>query len=121
MVFIDDIIEIKEMDDDFFTSQVGPGWGKLVLKYLKLVDDYVGVVYQIKEKFALLRMYSSIDDNDEFYKQVLELEDESARICEYCGSEGSYCCSKYWVKTHCYNCNDKHGCEEQSDWSKTCD
>jgi hypothetical protein len=61
-------------------------------------------VIQIKEKFAGLRFYTSVNDAD-IDKVIQKYEAESFHICEVCGdSNGSRKQSHGWIKTMCKKC-----------------
>ena len=111
MRFIDGTKEIKEMDDDFFYSQVGPGWKILVKQFIKIVEVHSGIVCQIKEKFGNIRLYALFPNgtnNSSVYDEIHAIENMSNNMCEYCGGLGTVCCNTSWLKNHCDNCKSKH-------------
>lgn len=87
-------------------DSVGAGWSSIIDKLYDRLPPEVKVL-QVKEKFGLLRVYTSphLDWLD-------ELETESASMCEMCGTtedvETSSRTSEgrpgYWIKTLCGPC-----------------
>ncbi|MFI6742466.1 hypothetical protein ACIBI9_57005 [Nonomuraea sp. NPDC050451] len=108
---------------------IGPGWHPLLLR---LHEELLAVspsysVQQVKEKYGTLRIYLLTGllrhlhqggdmwpepHEQERYKQeddaatllVRAAEEESARICEYCGNPGQGR-DRVWIKTLCDDCN----------------
>lgn len=66
------------------------------------VEDMINqvVAEQVKEKFGQLRFYCVGGDK---YTQSLidQAEQDSEKICEYCGKSGKLDTSKSWIKTVC--------------------
>ena len=95
-----------------FGIECGEGWNnildKLCTKIEKILDsDQQDLklhfyIIQIKEKFGGLRFYTSCH-TDEIEKCIREAENESYKICEYCGKLGKYY-SNGWHRTLCDKC-----------------
>lgn len=89
---------------------VGEGWRKLVTK---LVEDIIKIdstveITQIKEKFAGLR-FNINGENDKIYNLIERAEQESYKICEYCGAKGYASRNTMgWILTLCKKC--RKGC-----------
>lgn len=96
---------------------VEAGWYPIITKLdtdlSQVAPDYV--IQQIKEKYGTLRYYAevqSVEVDDEvapdvsqrFDELIREAEEESARVCERCGSEGVLCTAGGLVKTLCTAC-----------------
>ena len=100
----------------YWLFEFGDGWydlmDKLCEDIMKLDVDKICRFDQTKEKFAQLRIYWHLIDEDKhnIYDKIYELidkaEDESANICESCGNPGKIT-GGYWLKTLCENCLKK--------------
>lgn len=107
---------------------VKAGWRSLIddlcddLEQLEKEHGVEVLFDQVKEKFAVLRIYHTILENgeeisyqDERAKQISDLihkaEEESAHTCEYCGEEGSFRNRLVWKKTLCDRDYIKRCCE----------
>ncbi len=76
---------------------VGPGWRSILEGLDQYLNAYLGAeisqikILQIKEKFGQLRIYPSLELEEEFRKKVYDgiliAEEESYKICENCGAE----------------------------------
>lgn len=82
----------KTMSIEDASSQVYPGWEKLIRKMFEQLFDigWDGRVLQIKEKFGLLRVYLSAPKyipigSEEIVKRAV---DESSTTCCECGRPG---------------------------------
>jgi len=111
------------------------GWYELLdelCSQLTTVMDKIGVVItaeQVKEKFATLRFYYSLDfsnlsDSDAkkwtkiIGSLVSKAELNSAYVCERCGASGKHR-SGGWIKTLCDKCHEKTEAgkpKEKWDW-----
>jgi len=83
-------------------SQVGRGWSDLVTRLIEDLEKlgWDGTLLQIKEKFGGLRFYVGTA-SDAIYDRILDVEDESFKVCEVCGQPGN-CVNRYgWMKTVC--------------------
>ncbi len=69
---------------------------------------------QIKEKFACLRVYAS-GGNQKVYHIINETEEDSASVCEECGSRTSIfkSCPKGWIMTKCSKCWERFSIERK--------
>lgn len=97
---------------DLYGIECGKGWNKLITPILDYIDIYNSgqkdedkiQVYQIKEKFGGLRIYVSYT-TPELEKMIKEAEDQSYKVCEYCGSTDNVQQTKTgWIKTLCEKC-----------------
>jgi len=68
---------------------VGPGWAVLIDQAFKAIEDADPPVkiFQIKEKWGGLRIYTNII-NDKVDKKLLDIMKRSYYICEDCGNPG---------------------------------
>jgi hypothetical protein len=90
----------------------GNGWFNLVYDLLKKIDklekpkDFE--VFQVKEKFGGLRFYVENSTN-EIQNLINEAEEESYKICEFCGSKENVKTERVsgWYTTICQNCKKK--------------
>lgn len=110
---ITDKFNNKEQEPyELFGIECGKGWNKLITPILDYIDIYNSgqkeenkiQVYQIKEKFGGLRIYVS-NTTKELDKMIKEAEDQSYKVCEYCGSTDNVKqAGKGWIKTLCEKC-----------------
>lgn len=86
---------------------VQKGWYGLVNKIfdrLQLEKDKHIVVDQVKEKWGVLRVYTSPMD-EEIDKFIISVESESYKICEQCGNSGHLSVKNGLYKVVC----EEHG------------
>jgi hypothetical protein len=95
---------------------VGPGWKSLIDKFYKAVGEDASIhVAQVKEKFGGLRIYFDhcciVNDTDicnhnydRLFELVDSLEEQSFKLCEFCGEPGEPRPLRGWVKTMCNAC-----------------
>ena len=96
---------------DIGDFSIGMGWFNLIMKLLDRIekilekDEYIEI-FQIKEKFGVLRFYFDTNSKhrEEINKIVFQTEEESTTTCENCGESGKTGGS-YWLKTLCNKCN----------------
>jgi hypothetical protein len=86
------------------------GWYSLINEFIKVMetemsslsleDQEFGGLLQIKEKFGLLRIYV-MGVSEKTWEKLREVEERSAKVCEFCGNPGSM--GKYgkWLTTAC--------------------
>lgn len=76
--------------------------------HYKLEQPYA--FFQIKEKYAGLRVYDN--GHDEYIAGLIHMaESMSYKICETCGNKGQVCIPKnggIWYSTKCPACAEKH-------------
>jgi hypothetical protein len=61
---------------------------------------------QIKQKFGALRIY--VDNSNDGINNLLDIaEQDSAQICEHCGSNEYVTSEGSWIKTLCHDCRGK--------------
>jgi len=109
--YYDDLIDIlQRCEQDCFSIDVG--WFPLIAQVhrkLKYLDpDYK--IYQIKEKFAGLRYYYSLSNDNHpdaltiasIMNDIISVaERRSFAICEKCSKHGYRVKKNYWHKTYC--------------------
>lgn len=85
------------------------GWYDLVDSTLSALNKFDGLkIHQIKEKFGLLRIYTSYY-NPEIHEILSEAEKASAKICEVCGHTEEVKTSKNgYLRTLCPVCMTDH-------------
>jgi|SRR5581483_2190357 len=97
-----------------FGLDCGEGWYDLIYetcKKIKELDrDNTFVFLQIKEKFGGLRLYCS-GGNKEIGVIISKAEDESYKICEYCGTKENITTEGRWILTLCKDCRNKRDSE----------
>ena len=90
-----------------FGIECDDGWFQLIYdlctKIMELKPHDGFRASQIKEKFGTLRFYVTTA-SDEIWDVIEKAEDESAKICEECGSRRNVTQSGGWVRTLCSNC-----------------
>ena len=96
-----------------FGCECDDGWFDLLNELCTEIQVYLDknknckqvVAAQVKEKFGGLRFY--YDGGDEVTETfVMRAEQESEKICEKCGKEGTIG-GKSWLKCLCKNCNNE--------------
>lgn len=96
---------------------IGDGWLQLVhdlIEELRQIN-WDRRIYQVKEKFAGLRFYSSLKSADgiDISQQVYDICDKyeklSYQVCAICGKKGYLDDKGYWLYTHC----DEHQRKER--------
>lgn len=84
-------------------EMVGPVWaGLLERAYAVLPED--ACVYDVKEKWGLLRISVSGSLTDAALDVLDAIEDESGRVCEQCGRPAATHCVRGWFRTLCDAC-----------------
>lgn len=113
-----------------YYDYVGPGW-KPILKVLgaeirrlleKCETKSEVKVLQVKEKFGLLRIYTShkglpLDISDRIFDLIDFAELMSAKICEHCGKpaiDPRPSSHLMWIKTLCEECHN----EREEEWAE---
>jgi hypothetical protein len=75
------------------------------------------VFQQVKEKFGGLRVY--VEGADDFiYDKILQTEEDSKSICEFCGIGGEISKRGYYYQTVCRDCGKNKGYTPLSDLKK---
>jgi formylmethanofuran dehydrogenase subunit E len=99
-----------------FGFECGDGWFDIIdqmsAELEQLNRDLAGekiVADQIKEKWAVLRVYISAPSSvfDVAARIVRRAEQRSAAICEQCGAKGYVHDARGWVKTLCDKCHEE--------------
>lgn len=109
--------EIERIKDPFelFGIECGYGWYGLILPLYFAIQDYNDNkpeedqihIDQIKEKFGELRFYIS-NAPEEFQDWASRIEDESYKVCEFCGSTTDVTTEgRGWITTQCKQCRNK--------------
>lgn len=99
---------------ELFGIECGKGWNKLIIPILDYIDLYNSghddkiEILQIKEKFGGLRIYTSFS-TPELDQLIDDAEEQSFKICEYCGSTENVSQTTGWIKTLCSKCMRKKG------------
>jgi len=82
------------------------GWYDLVDKLcsdiVKMENGDKVVVIQAKEKFGGLRFYVN-SATSEIFERIDEAEEESFKVCEWCGKPGKLRMKRHWI-TLCDSC-----------------
>ena len=93
-----------------FGFEVGPGWLKIIEKYLPELSEVVKENYlsdfrvvQVKEKFGSLRFYTNYS-TDATDKVIEKMEEECDKTCERCGAPGTLRTDGWW-QVLCDKCN----------------
>lgn len=102
------------------------GWYQLLKPIIDYIDDYnkdkdeSNMIYiiQIKEKLGTLRFYVSYC-TPELNKLINDAEDESANVCEICGSREHVGTTLGWYITICHDCLKKM-CKDREETVKWC-
>lgn len=85
-------------------SKVGPGWRKLVEPIVAKAAEEGVTIFDIKEKFGALRVYTA-PGSDALENMIDRAEDTSRCTCEFCGKSGSLRTERRWFKTLCDECD----------------
>jgi hypothetical protein len=100
-----------------FGFEVGEGWYDLIDRMLNKLEPIAiasnkkyknthecsFVLSQVKEKFGILRVYTSYHEDDA-RDVISDAEIESGKICEVCGKPGRIV-GKGWWSTRCMECS----------------
>jgi hypothetical protein len=88
----------------YFPFEHGDGWYGIVSEMLMDIEmvDPEAVLLQAKEKFGLLRVY--ITGNEDAHDIVDHCERLSATVCEACGSTEDVTTKGGWLQTLCKEC-----------------
>lgn len=89
-----------------FGIECDTGWYSIIDSFLEKVSKLKDIpenfeIVQIKEKYATLRIHTSMPLTDEIYSLIDEAEEESANTCEICGEQGGLHKRGNWYKTLC--------------------
>ena len=80
-----------------------PGWWQIVrdlhLGIVEQCPDYE--IFQIKEKFAELRYYCSVEADPSVSPLIEEAEQKCAKTCQVCGESGSIVTTRGWASIRC--------------------
>ena len=99
---------------ELFGIECGKGWNKLIIPILDYIDLYNSghddkiEIFQIKEKFGGLRIYTSFS-TPELDQLIDDAEEQSFKTCEYCGSTENVSQTTGWIKTLCRKCMREKG------------
>jgi hypothetical protein len=75
------------------------------------------VILQVKEKFGGLRVYVGGAD-DFIYDKILQVEEDSKSICEFCGINGELAKCGWYYRTVCRDCGASKSYTPLSDLKK---
>lgn len=100
-----------------FGFEHGDGWYDLIDKLMgDILEHYQKIptenqwnleLHQVKEKFGGLRFYLGGAD-DYVWDLIDNAEDESYKICEFCGSRENVGQTDGWITTCCKECFDSN-------------
>ena len=96
---------VNYLTEEQAVACVGKGWESLVRKVYNArtaIGTTVGII-QVKEKWGGLRIYTDYYDA-ELEKTIMQVGEESLRICHDCGSAAGLVKKGGWYQTLC----DKH-------------
>lgn len=84
----------------------GDGWYKILEQLCEKIKDTDTTFLQIKEKFGMLTIYFTSDEevHDRVSVAINEAELKSLEICEICGEKAKRVNSGGWLSTHCKVC-----------------
>ena len=97
---------------DLFGAECGEGWKCLYEPIIEWIKNYNVnkpkeeqiEIHQIKEKFGGLRFYCNFY-TDELKEMIRNAEQESFRVCEFCGTKENVGHTiSGWYTTCCENC-----------------
>ena len=97
---------------DLFGAECGEGWKCLYEPIIKWIEKYninkdkeqQIEIHQIKEKFGGLRFYCNFY-TDELIEMIRNAEQESFRVCEFCGTKENVGHTiSGWYTTCCEKC-----------------
>ena len=107
--------------------ECGDGWYNLLnTTFRKIKKYYINkyseipnrfYIIQVKQKYGLLRIYSSLVDKEVF--DILdEAEAKSSRVCELCGKKGKLREDLHYIRTLCDDCYKMKLREEREEMEK---
>ena len=93
-------------------DHIGPGWYGLLKG---LIEDLIRLgwdrrVLQTKEKYGSLRFYIT-QREDAFRERIEAAMDESYKVCEDCGGDGTWLNDNGWMSTLCDTCRARLSAE----------
>ena len=101
-----------------FGWECNSGWHPMIIelieKLAELDTEKDLKIFQIKEKFAGLRVYLEGGATEEMYNLIDDTEKKSYTVCEICGEAGIVRNDIGWIKTLC----DKHYNEIPNEYKK---
>lgn len=112
----DKTAELKKKYPEIFSEdfyfECMDGWFDLIdglcYKLQSYIDDFDNVEQiiagQVKEKFGGLRFYIEQGGDDYIYSLIKEVEHQSYKTCEDCGSPGKVQNLGYWLICRCPTC-----------------
>lgn len=108
----------REPGSNWFDGLPG-GWSDVIHEHLLELDVLVRRnpawdvnVLQVKEKYGELRVYVDVegagspDDLERFYDLVEEMEEETGRVCCYCGTREGVRGYGGWIRYACPSCEE---------------
>lgn len=92
------------------------GWQWIILDMLREIDDYYFnlnrecdvLILQVKEKWGMVRIYFTCDDEDfeDVNNIATKYEQLSKSTCELCGEEGRAINMGGWIVVRCEECEE---------------
>lgn len=96
---------------------IGDGWYDLIINLCNEIQEHYNKnnsdintirIYEVKEKYGYLRV--DVENNIEgIYDIINKYEDESGKICDTCGEQGSPHVRNNWIQVLCKSCAEKKG------------
>lgn len=93
---------------------IGVGWHQLIIELVQEIEkvyekNNLGIlefrINEIKEKYGTLIMSVS-SSLMEVHEIIMDAENRSESICEYCGKKGRLRLNRHWNLTLCDDCDD---------------
>lgn len=109
-----------------YGCECGNGWYNLIDEACQKLVNYPIKFFQLKQKFAGLRIYhdplTSFKVDPDIKKKISEIifhiENKSYRTCEVCGNPGKVHIRGFWLKTLCSVCVSKDPYKEYKEYSR---
>lgn len=95
---------------------VGPGWWVMLDEKLvaarKIAPD---VKLEAKEKYGRCDAYftTETENREPLYRIEEEIEEQSLKICEFCGQPGQQRTDRSWIQTLCDRCAAANSSQER--------
>ena len=103
--------DYPQLMDLYCFSGICDGWvTELVRPLCEELKNYSIKFNQIKEKFGGLRLYYTLDIDEQPIRDLIEsyiekAENESYHVCEICGSRENVTTEGGWLRTLCATCS----------------
>lgn len=92
---------------ELFGIECREGWKHLYQPIIDYANEHNMGIFQVKEKFGMLRIY--LDEYDDTVKQMIrDAEEKSYNTCEICGKHiGKPITENHWIYAECQECHNK--------------